>query len=159
MMAIVKTQIKSNGFDGTTSLVKQLSFETYNSKFKPNKTDFDWLCADEEELQKYMLDSACADSISSGLFWQLLSSMRYTGSKSAYQNWKKDMPVLLLSGEKDPVGDFTKGVRRVEAAMKNVGMKNVTVQFLPEARHDIFHEVKSECAKKVVQLIKNWINA
>lgn len=146
-------------FDGTTSLVKQLSFETYNSKFKPNKTDFDWLCADEEELQKYMLDSACADSISSGLFWQLLSSMRYTGSKSAYQNWKKDMPVLLLSGEKDPVGDFTKGVRRVEAAMKNVGMKNVTVQFLPEARHDIFHEVKSECAKKVVQLIKNWINA
>ena len=158
MMAIVKTQIKSNGFDGTTSLVKQLSFETYNSKFKPNKTDFDWLCADEEELQKYMLDSACADSISTGLFWQLLSSMRYTGSKSAYQNWKKDMPVLLLSGEKDPVGDFTKGVRRVEAAMKNVGMKNVTVQFLPEARHDIFHEVKSECAKKVVQLIKNWIN-
>ncbi|MBR5583267.1 MAG: alpha/beta hydrolase, partial [Lachnospiraceae bacterium] len=78
--------------------------------------------------------------------------------KSAYQNWKKDMPVLLLSGEKDPVGDFTKGVRRVEAAMKNADMKNVTVQFLPGARHDIFHEVKSGCAKQVVQLIKNWIN-
>ena len=140
-------------------IMNTLAFGSFNKAFKPNKTDFDWLCADEEELQKYMLDSACADSISSGLFWQLLSSMRYTGSKSAYQNWKKDMPVLLLSGEKDPVGDFTKGVRRVEAAMKNVGMKNVTVQFLPEARHDIFHEVKSECAKKVVQLIKNWINA
>ena len=141
------------------SIAASMATMAFNKAFKPNKTDFDWLCADEEELQKYMLDSACADSISSGLFWQLLSSMRYTGSKSAYQNWKKDMPVLLLSGEKDPVGDFTKGVRRVEAAMKNVGMKNVTVQFLPEARHDIFHEVKSECAKKVVQLIKNWINA
>ena len=158
MMAIVKTQIKSNGFDGTTSLVRQLSFETYNSKFKPNKTDFDWLCSDEKELQNYISDNACADSISSGLFWQLLSSMKYTGSKMAYQNWKKDMPVLLLSGEKDSVGDFTKGVQRIEAAMKNAGIRNVTVQFLTGARHDIFHEVKSGCAEEVIQLVKEWIN-
>lgn len=86
MMAIVKTQIKSNGFDNTTPLVKQLSFETYNTKFKPNNTDFDWLCSDEAELQKYILDNSCADSISSGLFWQLLSSMKYTGNGAAYKN-------------------------------------------------------------------------
>jgi len=43
MMAIVKGQIKKAGFDNTTDLVRQLSFETYNQKFKPNRTESDWL--------------------------------------------------------------------------------------------------------------------
>ena len=159
MMAIVKTQIKSNGFDNTTPLVKQLSFETYNTKFKPNNTDFDWLCSDEAELQKYILDNSCADSISSGLFWQLLSSMKYTGSGAAYKNWKKDMPILLISGDKDPVGDFGKGVRRVEAAMKKAGITSIETHLLSKARHDIFHEVNIGCASQVTQLIEKWINS
>ena len=159
MMAIVNSQIKSEGFNNTTPLVKQLSFETYNSKFKPNNTDFDWLCSDENELQKYILDNLCADSISSGLFWQLLSSMKYTGSKAAYQNWKKDMPILLLSGDKDPVGDFGKGVRRVATAMIKSCISNVNVHLLNDARHDIFHDVHSGCAGKVTQLIASWITA
>ena len=45
MMAIEKNQIKKAGFDGTTDLVKQLSFGNYNQKFKPNRTTADWLCA------------------------------------------------------------------------------------------------------------------
>ena len=157
MMAIVKTQIKSNGFDNTTPLVKQLSFETYNTKFKPNNTDFDWLCSDEAELQKYILDNSCADSISSGLFWQLLSSMKYTASGAAYKNWKKDMPILLISGDKDPVGDFGKGVRRVEASMKKAGITNIVPLLLPGARHDIFHEIQSGCFSYITENITNWI--
>lgn len=47
MMAIVRGEFKKSGFDGTTDLVKQLSFGTYNQKFKPNRTEADWLCSDE----------------------------------------------------------------------------------------------------------------
>ena len=47
MMGIVKEQIKKAGFDKTTDLVRQLSFGTYNQKFKPNRTAADWLCSDE----------------------------------------------------------------------------------------------------------------
>ena len=157
MMSIVNTQVSSGGFNNTTPLVKKLSFETYNSKFKPNATDFDWLCSDKEQLRDYISDDLCANSISSGLFLQLLSSMKYTGSKLAYENWKKDMPILLLSGDKDPVGDFAKGVKRVEAGMKKTGLSNVEIHLLPGARHDIFHEIQSGCAEKVAHLIVNWL--
>ena len=34
-------------------LVRRLSFGTYNQKFKPNRTDADWLCSDEAELEQY----------------------------------------------------------------------------------------------------------
>ena len=42
MKAIVKKEWMASGFDNTTTLVKKLSFETYNQKFKPNETDSDW---------------------------------------------------------------------------------------------------------------------
>lgn len=158
MMAIVKTQIKSHGFDHTTPLVKKLSFETYNSKFKPNHTDFDWLCSDESQLNSYINDTLCANSISSGLFWQLLNSMKYTGRKEAYANWNKSLPVLLLSGGKDPVGDSGAGVKRVARTMKQAGITNVDMHLLGKARHDIFHESESGVADQVPELIINWIS-
>ena len=157
MMAIIKTQINANGFDDTTPLVKKLSFETYNSKFKPNSTDFDWLCSDRDLLQEYMDDDLCADSISSGLFWQLLNSMKYTGSKNAYSDWDSNLPILLLSGKEDPVGNFGKGVVRVEGSMKRAGISNVSLQLIPNARHDVFHEVTSGASVQITKIIINWI--
>ena len=157
MMAIVKTQIKKAGFDQTTPLVKKLSFETYNKKFIPNRTDFDWLCSDESERESYMTDPLCRKSISSGLFWQLLDSMKRTGSRSAYDRWNKTMPVLLLSGQEDPVGDFGKGVLQVKYAMESAGLKEVTMHLFPDARHDLLHEESCGCAEDIRAILCEWI--
>ena len=55
---LVEREIKKEGFNSTTPLIHKLSFETYNQKFKPAGTDFDWLCSDERELDIYMSDPA-----------------------------------------------------------------------------------------------------
>ena len=157
MMSIVKTQIKKAGFDKTTALVKQLSFETYNQKFKPNRTPSDWLCADEKQLDVYCTDTLCRENISAGLFWQLLGAMKRTGEKCAYTHWKKEMPVLLLSGKEDPVGDFSKGVSCVKNRMEKAGMNNVQMQLFEGARHDLLHEEESGCAQRCREMIKEWI--
>ena len=54
IMGIVKGQIKKAGYDQTTNQVRQLSFGTYNQKFKPNRTTADWLCSDETQLDQYL---------------------------------------------------------------------------------------------------------
>lgn len=157
MCAIVKSQIKKSGFDGTTPLVQKLSFETYNHKFKPNRTASDWLCSDGAQLDLYIKDELCREHISSGLFWELLSAMKRTGAKDAYQNWRKDMPVLLISGQNDPVGDAGKGVKRVEAAMHNAGMNNVQMKFFTGARHDLLHEEARGSAEAARKMIAEWL--
>ena len=159
MCAIVKSQIKKSGFDGTTPLVQKLSFETYNQKFKPNRTPSDWLCADEAQLDLYIKDALCREHISSGLFWELLSAMKRTGAKDAYRNWRKDMPVLLISGQDDPVGDSGKGVQRVETAMRKAGMKNVQMKLFPGARHDLLHEEVSGNAEEARKIIALWLSS
>ena len=156
MMGIVKGQIKKAGFDNTTDLVKQLSFGTYNQKFKPNRTTADWLCADQEELDKYLADPLVRKNISSGLFWELLGSMKRTGSCFEYDGWETDLPILLLSGQHDPVGDFGKGVQIVYNRMMKTGMENVTLRLLPGARHDLLHE-EANCAETVRQCIADWL--
>ena len=156
MMGIVNGQIKKAGFDKTTDLVRQLSFGTYNQKFKPNRTTADWLCADETELDKYLADPLVRKDISAGLFWELLGSMKRTGSAYEYDGWDTSIPILLISGQDDPVGDGGKGVQEISRRMKKSGMENVTIKLFPGARHDLLHEEKNG-ADETRKYIAEWI--
>ena len=142
--------------DKTTDLVRQLSFGTYNQKFKPNRTAADWLCSDEAELDRYLADPLVRRDISAGLFWELLGSMKRTGSAFEYDGWDTSLPILLISGQEDPVGDGGKGVRAIYNRMKKTGMENVTVKLFPGARHDLLHE-EANCAAEVRKLLADWI--
>lgn len=157
MMAIVKSEIKKAGFDGTTDLIKQLSFGTYNQKCKPNRTEADWLCSDVDALDAYLADPLVRKNISSGLFWELLGSMKRSGSAVAYDGWDKRLPILLLSGQEDPVGNGGKGVAHLYKQMKKAGMEQITLHVYPGARHDIFHEEANGTAEKVRSAIGKWM--
>lgn len=156
MMGIVKGQIKKAGFDKTTDLVRQLSFGTYNQKFKPNRTAADWLCADETELDRYLADPLVRKDISAGLFWELLDSMKRTGSAFSYDGWDTSLPILLISGHDDPVGDAGKGVQAIYNRMRKNGMENMTLKLFPGARHDLLHE-ETNGADAARKYIAEWI--
>ena len=157
LLSVVNGQIRKSGWDVSTPLVENLSFGTYNRKFTPNRTAADWLCADTAELDAYLADPLCRKKISSGLFAQLLDAMRRTGGKSAYQNWNRNLPVLLLSGQDDPVGDGGKGVLAVQKAMQKAGISHLTVELFAEARHDLQHEEQSGTAANAREALITWI--
>lgn len=157
LMQIIKREIKVHGFDSSTPLVDKMAFENYNGKFTPNQTSFDWLCADEVQLAAYMKDPLCRKHISAGLFYQLMDSMRRTGKKNTYEKWVRSLPILLLSGQNDPVGDFGKGVQRVKNSMDQVGLKDVEIHLFPGARHDLLHEESSGAAREAVDILMNWM--
>jgi len=158
LAAVVNSQIKKSGIDGTTPLVQKLSFGTYNSKFKPNRTKSDWLCADSQQLDEYIADPLCRESISAGLFRDLLLAMKRTGSGSAYKNMDKTIPVLLISGGDDPVGDMGKGVAAVSKAMDKAGFQDKTTLLIPGARHDLLHENAGGQSQAAKAAILQWIN-
>ena len=74
IQAIVRGQLRRAKPGGTTPLVQKLSFGAYNRKFAPNRTRADWLCADEEALDRYCADPLCRPDISAALFLELLSA-------------------------------------------------------------------------------------
>ena len=157
MIAIVRGQIKRGGFDNTTDLVRKLSFESYNQRFKPNRTHADWLCADEQQLDRYIADPLCRRDISAGLFGQLLEAMKRTGTPNACAAWRKDMPVLLISGQEDPVGDGGKGVLAVKRQLDAAGLQRVSLHLLPGARHIVLCEEQNGAARQAMDIISKWL--
>lgn len=153
----VKSEIKKVGYDNTTDTIRSLSFGEYNKKFKPNRTPSDWLCSDVASLDSYIDDSLCKKDISAGLFYDLLMAMKRTGNMDIYKNVRKDLPILLISGSEDPVGNMKQGVTQVYKNMIKAGMKNVNFELLDNARHDLLHEHTSGASHKTIELIKEFI--
>ena len=157
MKKIIACEMKKTGTDGTDDLIHQLSFGNYNKKFAPNHTSADWLCADNTELEKYLADPLCREDISAGLFYDLISAMHRVCNVKSMSSWKKRMPILLLAGEQDPVGDMGKGTRKTWKKIIKAGMVDVEFHLFPGARHDLLHEYDSGTAPKVIACIIEWI--
>ena len=54
------------------------------------------------------------------------------------------MPLLILSGDRDPVGENSKGVRRVYKRYDAAGAADITLGFYEGARHEILNETNRE---------------
>ena len=68
------------------------------------------------------------------------------------------MPVLLISGQDDPVGDGGKGVLAVKKLLDAAGMKDVEYHLLPGARHVLLDECESGAAEEAARIIGGWVN-
>ena len=61
---VANMEAKKAGEDNSTPTIHNLTFGTYNKIFAPNRTEYDWLCSNEEALDEYIADQMCIrDSI------------------------------------------------------------------------------------------------
>lgn len=152
---VAKSEARKFGADQSSSMIRKLTFDTYNKKFQPNRTKFDWLCSNEESLDVFLRDPLRGEDLTSGLFYEMLSGMLLTGKDSTIQKMNKSVPVLFLSGENDPVGDSGKGVKKAYLSYKKNGIQDVEMKIYPNLRHDILHEINKE---EVYQDIFCWVD-
>lgn len=85
----------------------------------------------------------------------LLKGMRYGSKIRNMKQMNPNIPILLLSGDKDPVGERAKGVIRVSKQMKKAGVKEVSIRLFHGVRHNI---LKEENKEKVYFIVKQWLN-
>ena len=152
---IAKHEIKKNGSKTPSELLNKLSFSSYNKKFEPTKTAFDWLSCDSLEVEKYVRDSDCGFVCSCGLFYDMIQGIEFANNKEKAERLPKDLPILLISGEQDPVGKFSKGVHKVYELYKAAGIADLSLKLIPEARHEILNEVSR---KDTSEYIMDWIS-
>lgn len=143
-LMMANSEVKKHGDSAFTDKIDDLTFGTYNKKFKPNRTKLDWLCGNEEALDKYLEDVNRGESFSAGLFRELLSGMMYDRDIENIKKMNEDLPVLFLSGDNDPVGDFGKGVKTAYYDFKKAGIKNLDIKLYSGLRHDILNEKNKE---------------
>lgn len=153
---VVKSETKKYGDANATDKIRDLTFGTYNKKFKPNRTDYDWLCSSNEMLDRYIADPLRGGVMSVGLFREMLYGIEYTGDRKNIKKMHTGKPILLLSGSKDPVGAFGTGVNKVYKEFQRIGISDVTMRLYEGLRHDILHEDSRDV---IYDDIFNWMKA
>lgn len=153
--AIGKILEKTVGRKKTSGIVMELTLGGYARKIKNARTFFDWLSVNEENVDRYIADPMCGEDITVGLFLDMLSGMDFIGKQKNVDKMDVSKPVLFIAGEKDPVGDFGKGVKTAYNSFKKSGAENITCKFYPNVRHEILNE---DCRQEVYEYILNWLN-
>ena len=80
-------EAKKHGEENPTEKIRNLTFGTYNKKINNPQTECDWLCSSQKDLQIYLNDPLRGGCMSSGLFRELLSGMKYTSNKKNVQRF------------------------------------------------------------------------
>lgn len=152
---LAKNEIKRHGRKHRSRNLDALIFGGNNRGFKSSKTDFDWLSRDEKEVQKYIDDPFCGVLFTCGFFYDLIRGL---GEIEDQDNLKKvplDLPIYIMSGDKDPVGKNGKGVLRLRDRYLNLGVKNVSCKLYEGGRHEMLNEINKE---EVMNDIISWLN-
>ena len=139
-LMVAKVVAARSGENATSDFVNNLAFGAYNKAFAPNRTPVDWLSVDTDNVDRYIADPLSGQPATVGLFRQMLTGIRFNQRMENLRKMDKDMPVLIISGEKDPVGDMMKGVIRTRDAFRAAGMKDVTLLSYAGLRHEILNE-------------------
>ena len=146
---------KLNGTAKPSDRLNRLSFGAYNRRIPNNQTPYDWLSRDSETVLRYESDKACGFAPSAGMFSDMLGGIQFIGKKKNISKMRKALPILFISGDQDPVGDYGKGTKKVYDLFTEVGLTDLSFNLYEGARHEVLNEInRLEIYDDVLQWIK-----
>lgn len=106
----------------------------------PVQTDHDWLTRDMEKARSFEADPYCQFLFTAGAYRDFFRMILMDQRAEQLGRRRTDMPLLLLSGDRDPVGENERGVRKVYKRFSDAGCRDITLGFYKDARHELFNE-------------------
>lgn len=138
----------------TSSLIHNMAVGAYSKAIEGAKTPNDWLSHDEEVIKSYGVDPLCGYMFSVSGYTALTSLTAEVVTPACAAGVPKDLPLLYIAGEQDPVGDCGKGVRAAVELVRSAGVRDVELIMYADMRHEILNEFGKE---KVYADVLGWL--
>lgn len=123
-----------------SKLIDSIAFGSYLKGIKNPKTNSDWLSTDPDVVQRYVDDPLCGYLFTLCGFEALFSMLGIVSLQESVDKIRKDLPVLFVAGDKDPVGAGGEGVKAVAEMFRAGGIKDVRLKLYEGARHEILND-------------------
>ncbi len=153
---LLKAEALILGHRHRSALADALTFKDFNRRFKPARTDFDWLSRDPAEVDAYIADPLCGFRCSCAVWLELMALGGRLDDRSRLARVPKTLPVLLLNGSEDPACRGEIGARALERIYRNAGLQDVSLNLYAGARHELFNDT---CRDEATQDLIAWLNA
>lgn len=142
------------GSHHVSRFLDQAAFGSYNKKITQPRTEVDWLSRDTQKVDDYRADPLCGFPFTVNGFQTLFTLIDRLHKPHNLQQIPKELPVLMVSGKEDPVGDYGKGVKKAYHSLLAAGMSHVTLKMYDFDRHELLNELDRE---KVMNDIWDWL--
>lgn len=134
-------------------LLHKLSIGAYEKSVKNKKSNNEWISFNLENVSKYDNDPLCGINPTNKFYKNFMKGLNSIQKKKNVSKINKDLPILILGGEKDPVGNFSKGLIKLNKMYLSYSL-NSTLIIYENMRHEILNEVDN---KKVYKDIVEFI--
>ncbi len=151
---VANAMAKAQGKAIPSQFMMDMSFGSFNKSILYPSTAFDWLNRNAKAVQTYIDDPKCGFIATNQFFADLTYGMHLIGKRAEHARIRHDLPILLISGSADPVGNYGKGVFKVAEQLKEAGLENVCVHIFEGLRHEILNETNKE---QVYDVIIRWL--
>jgi alpha-beta hydrolase superfamily lysophospholipase len=132
------------GSDVPSRLLPRLTFQAWGKKVPGHETPFDWLSRDPDEVKKYIDEPLCGWDASVSL-WQDLFGFIFRGADDRnFSGLRRDLPINLVGGEKDPATDGGKAVRHLADRLRRMGFSNLNSTVYADTRHESLNELNRD---------------
>lgn len=121
---------------GKAKLIEKLSFGAYAKRFE----DGAWLSNDIANNKVYAEDPFCGFTCSNRFYKDFFKGLRGLYTKRYAEKLPRELPVLLVSGAQDPVGDMGEGVKKLAVYYRKQGMRNLRLVLFENSRHEFLNE-------------------
>lgn len=134
--------------------LKWLAFHTYNRKIADVKTENDWLTRDEAVVAAYNENPYCKFSFTVNGYETLFGAIKYIQKQNNWEKTPKQLLILMIAGEEDPVGSYGKDVKKVYKKYQQMGCSHIELRLYKDDRHELVNELDREA---VYADISQWI--
>lgn len=142
------------GGRGKSPLVRDMCFGGYSKAYASENNSAAWISRDPAVYEAYVRDPWCRFLPSIELFSQMFKGMRHMDAPANYRHIRSDLPLLMISGDADPVGNFGKGTKLVYERLRQAGCRDLQLKLYPGARHEVLNEL---CKEQAYQDIAEWL--
>ncbi len=126
-----------------SKFMTNLSFGSFNKKIKNKRTKYDWVCGNEEIIDKYINDPQCMFTPSVGFYLSFYKSLNIAFKDKRLAWIQKDLPILILGGNQDPVTNYGKGLHKLQATYAKHGISS-ELKVYDGMRHEILNEKNNQ---------------
>lgn len=146
--------MKFKGPKHISPFLSNLMFGSKKYTSLSRRTAFDWLSRSNPVVGAYIHDPYCGYTCTSSFYHDLIKLTQGATKKSHIRLTKTELPLFVISGEKDPVGGYGRDIQKYLSLLKKAGFSNVSSKLYPECRHELLNELNNE---DVYSDIQQWI--
>lgn len=144
------------GWKHRSKFIDKMAFGGMNKGIKDPRTSKDWLSRDEHQVDLYLNEERCQFMFTLNAYHTLFDTILKVQQDQHIKKMNVKLPIFLIAGDKDPVGNNGKDIVKVYERYKKIGVSDITYKLYQDYRHEILNEIDNIV---VYEDVVQWILA